>query len=452
MDLPHIYTKLKTSKRMLGGEPENPREGARQVYPERAAQIDRLESLLFARAFTPTGIFCYGPPATGKTAVIKHLLSEDGNAVIINCIETHTPRLTFSRILDSLAHIRTLYATGFTGSCACDSLEEFTMILHELCAASDERRYVVLDHIEKLRDGFASTLLPAMMKVSEVTQNKLVLIMISNQVWDHFTAKAGNQPPIEIRFGSYNQKQMLDVLSRDCPADCEAGLFRALSELVYGAFSKPCRDLAELRNVIRLLLPRYLEPITQGRVNARETAKLYKHIEPFVKDALNNLYLRKVSTADWAKPTDPLVRRPTAQVINLPMYTKFLLIAAFLASYNPPRFDLRFFANEREASKRRKGGKDKTGGKLRPQLVGPKAFPVERQMAIFHSIVGDNINVNVDLQIQNTSLISLRLLLRATAADRLDGIKCKCNVSYDTVQAVSKSVKFDVAKYLYDFA
>lgn len=54
----------------------------------------------------------------------------------------------------------------------------------------------------------------------------------------------------------------------------------------------------------------------------------------------------------------------------LPYYTKFLLIAAFLASYNPPRYDVRYFAKAGEARKRKKGGGtrkakvDNLGGKV----------------------------------------------------------------------------------------
>ena len=41
---------------------------------------------------------------------------------------------------------------------------------------------------------------------------------------------------------------------------------------------------------------------------------------------------------------------------ELPYYTKFLLIASYLASYNPPRYDLRFFSKSSE-NKRRKSRK-----------------------------------------------------------------------------------------------
>jgi origin recognition complex subunit 5 len=39
---------------------------------------------------------------------------------------------------------------------------------------------------------------------------------------------------------------------------------------------------------------------------------------------------------------------------DLPYYTKFLLIASYLASYNPPRFDVRYFAKAGDEKRKRK--------------------------------------------------------------------------------------------------
>ena len=55
----------------------------------------------------------------------------------------HSVQLAFSKIIDSLAHIHVTYANAFVGSSACQSMDEFTMILLDMCAASNERSVVV---------------------------------------------------------------------------------------------------------------------------------------------------------------------------------------------------------------------------------------------------------------------------------------------------------------------
>ena len=76
--------------------------------------------------------------------------------------------------------------------------------------------------------------------------------------------------------------------------------------------------------------------------------------------------------------------------IDLPYMSKFLLFAAFFASYNPARFDVRFFSKGKDngASKRQ----SQNGSKIRQQLLGPKTFPVERMLAIFYSLIRDHVD------------------------------------------------------------
>lgn len=42
---------------------------------------------------------------------------------------------------------------------------------------------------------------------------------------------------------------------------------------------------------------------------------------------------------------------------------------------------------------------------MRQQLLGPKAFPVERMLAIFYSIVEEGVESNVDIQTQVNDLL-----------------------------------------------
>ena len=172
--------------------------------------------------------------------------------------------------------------------------------------------------------------------------------------------------------------------------------------------------------------------------------------------------MREISSAEWEREMLKDEHNEEQKIgraeVELPFYAKFLLIAAYLASYNPPRFDVRYFAKSAEERKKKKGGGtrkgrvDKLGGKMRQQLLGPKTFPVERMLAIFYSILEDSLEDTIDIQLQITSLTTLRLLVRATNMDRLDGAKYKCNVNFDFIRSIAKSVRFEIEHYLYDFS
>jgi origin recognition complex subunit 5 len=80
----------------------------------------------------------------------------------------------------------------------------------------------------------------------------------------------------------------------------------------------------------------------------------------------------------------------------LPFHARLLLIASYLASYNPPRLDTVLFMKTSLQKRRKKGGgtalarttkaSASKSRKISRKLLGPQAFVLERMLAIFHSI------------------------------------------------------------------
>jgi origin recognition complex subunit 5 len=84
---------------------------------------------------------------------------------------------------------------------------------------------------------------------------------------------------------------------------------------------------------------------------------------PSFTAALEALLPRRIHASAWSRIPD-VNEGPGADQRNVEMVTrtlstlqKYILLAAFLASSNPPRTDMRMFARSRETqSKRRRGG------------------------------------------------------------------------------------------------
>ena len=91
-------------------------------------------------------------------------------------------------------------------------------------------------------------------------------------------------------------------------------------------------------------------------------------------------------------------------------------------------------------------------------------------LAIFYSILEDEVPSNIDISVQVAMLINLKLLGKTqvsqiilsscgklfffncqSSADRLDGVKCKCQASHEFVRKVSRTVRFELGSYLFDF-
>ena len=95
----------------------------------------------------------------------------------------------------------------------------------------------------------------------------------------------------------------------------------------------------------------------------------------------------------------PGISNPHRLNIELPFYSKFLIIAAFLASYNPAKSDKRFFVKH-HGKQRKSMASIKAKEKLNSQLTGPKPFPLERLLAIFYNIVEEEVNPSATIYSQ----------------------------------------------------
>ncbi|KAG2173143.1 hypothetical protein INT43_004516 [Umbelopsis isabellina] len=480
-----------------GSMVDTQQDDLKKLFPGRAEQIDTLLGLM-GKPTDPTvpSILIYGHSSSGKTSLVRALMSKTlprKQWAYINCIECHTPRMIFEHAVNEWCNWVPSWENQFRSIARIDSLNDFLCVLKEGVPINEqatetigdnETRYLVLDRAERLRD-VASTILPVLLRLSEVSHRNICVILLSTIVYEKFRTKAGAFEPLMIRFPEYSKEDTLEILRRDFSAngmDIEVkgkesvhlgdDFFRSFSEVIYSIFFHNCKDLNELRHLVALLFPLFINPIRDGRAKPHETSKLFKLSQPYFAEATDKLYLREISSSEWAKRTSEMaqgdialdtdasvvtaIRTNSRGDFDLPYYTKFLLIASYLASYNPPRFDVRYFAKVGEEKRKRKRGiqkpvHDKSGGKMRQQLLGPKAFPVERMLAIFYSIIDEQLDDGIDIPVQITSLTTLRLLIHTTKMDKLDGAKYKCNVSFDFIRGVARSVRFEIDKYLFDF-
>jgi len=142
---------------------------------------------------------------------------------------------------------------------------------------------------------------------------------------------------------------------------------------------------------------------------------------------------------------------------NLPYYTKFVLCAAYLASFTPPRQDQIFFMKSSEKKKRRRNATSKASGKLQKNrkiprnLLAPSPFPLDRLLAILRALLPHPMTQNADIFTQIATLSSLRLLLKAstTGTDALDpGCKWRVNCGWEYVVTLGRSVGLEMRDWI----
>lgn len=186
---------------------------------------------------------------------------------------------------------------------------------------------------------------------------------------------------------------------------------------------------------VRPILDGYQKEHTEGDIELRPPAedtrlRLLRLYTPSLTAALEALYPRLSHATQWARvhvpPQDLLAippgRAPEALIAQaatntaalkmtddsivetgieaLPRMAKFVLIAAFLASTNPARSDLRMFGRGPDERKRRrrkvgtprkpKPGTFGTAVKIPQRLLGPTTFPLDRVVAVLGVLLEEN--------------------------------------------------------------
>ncbi|KAJ3310854.1 Origin recognition complex subunit 5 [Blyttiomyces sp. JEL0837] len=425
---------------------QTPTQMLLERFPGRSNEVMLLRSMIqMTRLECMQPIFIYGLPSTGKTTVVQGVFEATfqhcrNSYAYVNCFETFNLRLLFDHILSQLtsepadfsfdgdeeeedgeneAQLDLKMGNGGDGGKVtrrCDSLNDFVNILRDICR---EEKTGPANGMDVDTDAMTEPPATTITKERALSEDPVFIHFpqyskdILSNASPVFQSTSYVHMPVVLNSNcSHSLPDMQSILFLDCPADADRDLFRTFVELVVNVLEKPCKNLSEMRYIIRLLYPKYTEPVTRGHATKEQTTRLYKHIQTYFKDVLDKLYTRQISSAEWEttvskEKSDKIstIIHQSAVDANLPDNAVYLLFASFIASYNPPRFDVRFFSKSSEGRTRQsKTIKKVTKSKLRQQLLGPKAFPVERMLAIFFSIMneisGRDVESVVDLHFQ----------------------------------------------------
>ncbi|XP_037316161.2 origin recognition complex subunit 5 [Pungitius pungitius] len=422
--------------------------------PCREVQAGMLLSLMGQpHQYSYPSIFIYGHRSSGKSHVMHVLLKElQLPHATVSCVECLSVAVLFEQVL--LSFFSCDAASLLPRS---PSLSDFVRVYRQQCSQcpAKQTRYIVMEKAELLRDADAN-LLPALLRLQELVEDNVTVILLSEIVWDKFRPNTGCFEPLLLHFPDYSKGELQQVLSRDKHPSYSAEFYSSYINILLGVFYSVCRDLRELRHLAALNFSKFCEPLAEGKVKETDTHKLWRNIEPHLKKAMGTVYLREVSSLQWEQ-MQQMEEKDTGAVrglsahthVELPYYSKFLLIAAYLASYNPARTDKRFFLKHH--GKIRKTNFLKKNEKTSNHLLGPKPFPLDRLLAIFYSVVDSRVAPTASIFSQISSLVTLQLLTQVSHDDQLDAPKYKCAVSMDFICAISRTVNFEIVQYLYDF-
>lgn len=274
-----------------------------------------------------------------------------------------------------------------------------------------------------------------------------------------------------LHFPPYTRDECLKIIALDPPniftsdqlretgfSEAEAHednawLWKRFTGVVWDSIGKPvARDIIRLRSISEKMWPSFVSSIRDGTYGTRDFARLMVAKRGLFQT--EGILLDRIVTQ--ANPSASGRKAMSHSLRGMPYYSRYILCAAYLASFNSARQDQIYFMKMHEKKRRRRvlgvaAGRQPKHRRIPRQLLNPSPFPLDRLLAILHAILPEALVQTADIQTQIATLTSLRLLQRAGAGsgDPLEaGGRWRVNFGWDYAQAVGRSVSFEIGEWI----
>lgn len=525
---------------------EDGKRGLESRYPGREAQIRLLVDLLRdvsgqtpawlhsshsllgqPRQPSPGLVHLYDPNSPASTwLLLQDVIVAPTVVVAVDPLLCPTSRSLFAHLLTALG---TTFSVG-------DSLDLFLGALSkavESKVAASGKVILVLRRAERARSMWPEPVVEALFNLAETVSRTcpqrptgmltrasqisargvFTLATISTLPTSHFRTVrgVGMTDALVVSFPRLSKHDAIASLSLDAERliqsderhsasqDSLVRLHAAFVGVAYDSFASEIRDLEKIRLLACCVWYPFVEPMFSSDVPATRPQALLSRSGFLFREALSRLHTNEMAPADWVAQMVKQVRDSAHGVVverrhpagkggsQLAHIPTFLLLASFLASYNPARLDVRYFVRDesallpearglragrkRKRTVRRGGG---AGSRNRQEMLGPKTFALDRLLSIFQALIteaGPEVQgvageedggVKSDWwEVKSKSiavmeavncLVRMGFVVRTSAAERLEGTTLlRTNVTFEDANQLSRRARFSLDEWLWDW-
>ncbi|WVQ80755.1 hypothetical protein IAT38_002860 [Cryptococcus sp. DSM 104549] len=354
----------------------------------------------------------------------------------LDAIEHHTPRLLLSGILNKL--------TGGEGKGEVNSWDGLSLGLKEWWsekqakgkgarrkanghqAGGDECVVVWINHAERLKavlgNGWS-----AVTRLPGLTGVPCTVVLASTAPWDHVRPHRADVPePVHVYLPSPSRQEILSTLLPASPHPLWPRFIDFLLATILPLVTPPVAEIHYLSlslwplytsslpphaEMTLLSLP-YPDPSTPPpplEITVKLLTELKHALNLPLAAAIENLVTRQTGQYEFTQAMTPAPGKartlPKLPGLEVPLAARFLLVAAYCASYNPASTDVRLFGRGTgpDGKRLRGGGMRRAGygkarvGKVPQRLLGPKPFALDRLLAMFASLYAEHAPRPADL-------------------------------------------------------
>ena len=411
----------------------------------RETEFEYLKSLVHtSHDCVPNIIWLCGRSSTGKSTLVKSILNHDTDDIDINndtdAIDyrhLYVDCVFFFTVKDLCSHIcKTLDENWRKSASSFVDLVNFI-------STSNQRYLLVFDHCDHLLNEKS-----ALLSIPQFTSKKASLLIISRGHCENFYDMS-YELPVLIQLSMYTEKEctaiIYDTMKNNLPNledETEKRALRGYVDRIVAFMYAYSSDLSYIRKKALSNFPLFMEPVYSGNCPTKDIFKLWKLFEP----KLASLPTSVIGEIKPENEESAISHHLTSEI--LPYDSNYILVAAYISSYNPPSSDNRFFVKRSNTSK----SHAKPAMTKLCHVMGPKPFPFERLLAILYAIHEDANSLALsNIMTQISTLIGLKLLAR-NGLELLDCPKFICLARYEFVQKCARKIDFELDLHLYDFA
>ncbi|VDK54230.1 unnamed protein product [Anisakis simplex] len=398
-------------------------------------KIRQLECVICSKCSTLTHLHMYGLPSTNRDDVLNQAIFAR-----INCLLLEG---SWRRLCDEIVSCLPDY------SCATQigSLQQLFDHIELLLDVNNTNKTLVIvfafaESLQRLSARFLKALFAAPRKFKGTVK----LITVATVPWSDFESVEHISSPLQFSFRNWNKDELLHILCERVPYGEK--FVRLILDTVY----QVCRDSQQLEYLIQSFWDKNQQLCSTVFDPAYETtANDYKTLEPKLRRCCEELFYR--FDRHSIKEVDDFHSTDEDNVEGLPMSTKYLLVAAYCASYNQPATDRRFFTKN-HGKQRRRSSMAKTDREASAHENGPKSFDLQRLLFIYLSFLeaySTRTPQCSNIHTQLSDLCRKGYLCKTSTDANLDMPKYKCLTSYETLSRLSDSLDIKLTDYLSDF-
>ncbi|WVR07082.1 hypothetical protein IAU60_004121 [Kwoniella sp. DSM 27419] len=354
----------------------------------------------------------------------------------IDLVEYHTPRLLLSgigsRITGQDAEISTFdglslkLRTWWNGRSLKARAKgkakingDAEGVMGDIMEEKEDQVILVFTHAERFR-LVLGTGWSVMTRLAELTGVPCCVVLCSEASWDHVRPQRADAPePVHHYIPPLGREHILAALLPASAHPLWSRFLDLLLSTVLPLITPPIQELhylsLSLWPIYTASLPPHLEmtllnmaypdashPPPPLEVNIKLLTDLKSQLSLALASAIESLLPRQIGSEQFVKALTPgpgkMRQLPKPPTMELTLVARFMLIAAYAASYNPAKSDVRLFGRGTGPDgKRKKGGGTRRAGygrarigKVPQRLLGPKPFPLDRLLALFSSLYAEH--------------------------------------------------------------